>query len=107
MACSHSVSTDFLVSVALPDVDTGQVGHNKGPQLLVCSELGRRRREGKKINLYLLHVPPCHEIMIGFFFLVPNPMHLCKIYIQEYNTLYHRIEKRNTAFIIELFLYLL
>lgn len=30
---------DLLMSVAFPDVDAGQVGHNKCPQLLVCCHL--------------------------------------------------------------------
>lgn len=36
---------DLLMSVAFPDVDTGQVGHNKRPQLLVCCHLTEDTKE--------------------------------------------------------------
>lgn len=38
-----AVSTHLLVSVAFPDVHTGQVCHNERPQLLVCSELKQNK----------------------------------------------------------------
>lgn len=37
-----------MVSVALSNIHTGQVGHDESPQLLVCSKL--RRKHLKKVK---------------------------------------------------------
>lgn len=48
------IQTYLLMSVSFPDVDTGQVGYNVCPQLLVCSELKNNnqcvRQEKRIIN---------------------------------------------------------
>lgn len=39
--------SDLLMSVAFPDIDASQVGHNERPQLLVCCHLteGKKKKE--------------------------------------------------------------
>ena len=42
----------LLVSVAFPDVDAGQVGHDERPQLLVCCQLTQEKRQHSVIEAW-------------------------------------------------------